>query len=708
MCRWLQHAATQTSGAATGQLSHSPQSPKSEPRLFSPHLATSLGSQPESRLIAIYFLIAAPKDIPVGVNSRCVPCPHYKLVISTLSVAARIPGPFTASAGVSAEKNDTTIAAANMLAERPQKLHHVSTRLFVLWDKHLQRGWLVGGDTVALHLLRAYARKTEDPTLKNFDFMSLKNLGYSASSAYKVLAELNAKAADEEEEKRTSIGPYLDEIYARLLELSEKTPELNKTHALSTPFQMWYNRKCGTTITGADFDELTGSLSPPTVYTYKMKKDPGWLKWTKEEMVTFLFASGLGEILDPKAGSCCANFPTLPAGENFLASDLKILKRLITKYAANGSCFPPDKTVARLSRNQGWERRLDPFPREKCHGDHLSTLEPSCFPVQGTLFAPLLQDTDEILKKDVKLLKGKALHTVKEINDMIDKSPEGVVVFGRQPGPEALGDLSRRSRQRSQSGNKHTVDSTATAARSSDRPSTRGSASGSTTSRPLPVPATKNQTDKPVSESAQGAHGISRIRTTGSNTHPKAPQGNSTGNGQPRTSTSQSPAASVRKEASNASLRSTSSATRSIPANGGTGRPHESSTASNAPPARRQPSNSSVRTTNSVASGCTQPQAPLAQSPGLGLRKANSSLSDKTTGSKSSGDTQNLAAFNSNRQRQQLLKQAGHATAATGNLMPGQPTSSSHGTSSGAITKNPGSTSSGPAPTTSGGPELSS
>ncbi|KAH8753625.1 hypothetical protein F5883DRAFT_689242 [Diaporthe sp. PMI_573] len=350
---------------------------------------------------------------------------------------------------------------AAMLADRQQKLHHVTARLFVLWDKHLQRGWLVGGDTVALYLFRRYAKKTEDPKLKNFDFMSLKNLGYSGSSAYKVLAELNAKAfeaekkkaekekkktekekkktekekkktekekteeeekeeAQEEKEEKESIGPYLDEIYALALELTEKTPELNKTHALSTPFQMWFDRKFSTTITGADFDELTGNQSPPRVYTYKMKKDPGWIKWTKEEGVTFVFASGLGEVMEPKAGSCCPHFPTLPAGENLLASELRVLKRLITKYAADGSCFPPDKTVARLSHNQGWERRSDPFLREKCHGDHLN----------------------------VKLLKGKALYTVKEINDMIDKNPDGVVVFGRQPGPEELGDISRRSRQR--------------------------------------------------------------------------------------------------------------------------------------------------------------------------------------------------------------------------------------------------------------------
>lgn len=597
------------------------------------------------KLIAVCSLIAAPKEIPLGAHSDCIPCPHYKLVIPTLSGTLRLPaGPFSWNATLGAEKIETKITVADMLTAREQQLHHVSARLFVLWDKFSERGWLVGGDTVALHLLRVYAHRNERSKLQKFDFMSLKNLGTDASSAYNTLAELNVLAASEEEGEEV-LGPYLNEVYSMLLRLPEQMLELLRTHALSTPFERWYDRHFGTSFFGADFDELTRSSAQPEVYTYKLAKDPGWLKWAKEEKLTFLFASGLGELLEPKAGSCCPCFPTLPTGENFLASELRILKRLITKHAGVESCFPPEKTVARLSRGHGWERRLDPFPSQKCQGDHLNTPGPTCFPVQSTLPAPLLQRTKERRKKDVELLQNKALYTVKDFNDMIDKNPSGVVVFGHQPKPKELKDISRQSRQSSQSDHQQV---TATSAQSSGRASSHGSAAGSTTSRTLPEPETaRNRAESSSSVSAQRTPSSTSVRSSGSGAHIRPVQGNSVVATRQQESTPRSPATSVRKAASNMSLRSIVSKTRSRASHGGgAGRSQSPASQSSSTSVHRAASGASSRGTEShmhpsasqrVASGNdidhAKPQAVASPSPVAPARRAASNASLRSIGS---------------------------------------------------------------------------
>lgn len=582
----------------------------------------------------------------------------------------RIPPVFTASATLGAEKNDTEFPKMPPLVDRQQILHHVTARLFVLWDKVLQRGWLVGGDTVTLLLLRVYAKKTEDAKLKNIDFSVLKNAGDSPSSAYKVLAELNDVADKEDKDKaekeqavkkevtreqekekkeKTSVGAYLDELYAILMALSDKNAELNKTHAMSTGLQMWYHRKRATTFTGADFDELTGNSTPPKFYNYRIKRDPGWVRWVKEESLTFMLASGLGEVLEPKDGSCCSFFPTLPAGQNYLAAELRILKRFITKYAGGEDCFPPDQTVARLSRNHGWERRWDPFPRQRCHdGDDPSAIGPSCLPVQATLSAPLMGDTSEILIKDRGLLRDKPLYSVKDIKIMIDNNPGGVVVFGRQPKLRELGEISRRSRQRSQFAQRQTV--IATAAQSLDRPSTRGSASGSTIARSLEPPG-KGGARTEIQSSASGRRtpsmtSMTSMRSNGSGTHPGPSQGNIAGAGQPRPATSRSHSDSVQRAASDTSLRSTISNTRpkaSLGDSSGVVLAQSAATQSPASSVHTTDTNASPRSIASYArskasrnsgDGDGQPQAVVSRASGASVHRKASSTSMRSTASR--------------------------------------------------------------------------
>ncbi|KAL2276235.1 hypothetical protein FJTKL_01284 [Diaporthe vaccinii] len=645
-----------------------------------------------------------------------------------------------------------------MWGKRNTALSAVRDCVFVLWDTDFKRGWLVGGDTVALHLLRVHLKTDEDSN--EFDFSSLKLLGDDGRSAYSVLEKFNDRkeslnhlkdmedkpenfdnkqpAENREEAIKRVVGGKLDGIYAVLLQLSTDAQTINKHGGLSGPVLKWYEKKVGTTLRGWDFNQLAG-LRKAQIYVYKMDKDPGWLPLARELDVAFLFANGLGPILEPRAGSCCPYFPTLPAGKNFLASGTELLGRFIKRYGGDEESNPPDKTVARLSRSQGWERRLDPFARPNCQGDHLNALGPSCFPVQGTHYAPYDKDREKRWDKEPKLIKGKNLYTKGEIQVMLGNNAKGIVVFGRQLGSEELKDMCRQQSTLRKSGTQPTVNAAPAAAQPSSRPSSRGATPGS--NRPtasaadpkLPMKAgTSSRSNKSAPDakgrapsvasigstdssrqrkpsgadsgverpqastpqafpaSAQRTASVSSVRSTASNPHLRVPS-TPIGAGQPGTSSPQSLANSARTTASIVSLRSTGSDTRpraTIPSSGRLG---EFTTEPNTPTAARKPSNSSMRTTSSLdsrATGGSNLQIPAAQPPTPALKKSTTDSSDRTTSSRTSKSTQSSAAgstsANSN-QRQQRLGQLGAATAAT------------------AITDGHHSTSSGPAPTAGGG-----
>lgn len=653
------------------------------------------------------------------------------------------------------------------LQDRASRLHYLSTREFVLWDKDRKRGWLVRGETAALHLLRV--RIKDNKLYQNFDFSALqilKDVADDLSPAYRVLAEFcpkdplthpndfkkkpgNSESGEKpktpEEERNETIGKKLDEIIAVLFRLVDDAGKLNPHRGLLGPFRTWYDETVGPTLRGWDFKSVSDGGSAMIDF-YKMDKDPGWLQMVRDREAIVLFGDGLGEVLEPRAGSCCPYFPTLPIDKNLLASDMQVIRELIMDVAGDEGINPPDKTVARLSFSQGWVRGLDPFARPNCRGDHLDTLEPSCFPVQSLQDAPRKEDLEKRRNKDIKLLDGKKLYTKKEIQVMIAKHPRGVVVFGSQPGPEELRNICRRSNPQNlnlAAQEKASADSTV--APSSNRPSSRSSAHSSTGRPALPPAApaggtgqrtrpsgqrtpsissirsnvsntqsraSGNGTDtgqpqaltpKPTAPSVQKVISNASLRSNGSNVHAKASQVNITGAEGPQPSTFQSPATTLRNAASNASLRSTNSITRSSPPNAGPGRSNEASTHPGTAKVTRKPSNSSVSSVASGSTGGSQPQRPSvdpsAEASAMGLKKTFTNSSNKTTSSHSSRGTQSSAAGSTaarNRQRQQQLDQAGNATAVAGNLVPGQPISSNHGTSSAGTTGNSHSNSSGP------------
>lgn len=454
-----------------------------------------------------------------------------------------------------------------MAALRDAALEQISTRVFVIWDVDRKRGWLLRGDTVALHLLRMNIGQKY--TTEEFDFSSLKilkDVADDASPAYRVLDAFNnqesslnrikkgySETEDEKEKQlKTSLGAKLDIIYAQLLKLSDETPSLNRHDGnLSGPLRTWFKKKWGTTLRGWDFKRLA-SFHKPRTFEWKLDKDPGWLKMTKQLEATFLFAKGIGEMLDPLPGSCCRHFPSLPGGKNFLASNMETLGRLITESGGDDECDPPDKTVARLSSDQGWEKGMHPFERKDCKGDlhDLSTLGPGCFPVQGLRDAKYEVDLDKRAESETKLIREKGLYTKKEFRLMMSKHPKGVVVFGRQPEAEELKAMCRR---RSAGGTQNTGP---TSAQPAEKLSSQASTRISAVTAPAAVSAAGS--GRPSTESAPRAPSIDSTRSAVSNTQPRSSATMNTP-GRPGASTPRSSAASVHKAASSASLRSNSS-----------------------------------------------------------------------------------------------------------------------------------------------------
>lgn len=656
----------------------------------------------------------------------------------------------------------------------PDALKAVTARLFVLWDTDGCRGWLVHGDIVALHLLRAYLQTIDEPRV---DFYSLNGVTGDSISAYEVLKNIenlervywpplkdveekpessnNGKSAEGEEKviKDRVIAEAMSGIYATLIEMSDATGPLNARNGLAAPVAKWVEKKWSTTVKGWDFYDIP-NRQVARVYVHKLRKNPGWLNMARDLDATFLFANGIGEILEPRDGSCCPYFRTLPKGHNFLASSMEDLTRIVTKY---GGQRDDNETVARLGRDQVWERRLHPFQRPGCQGDHLDQLEPSCFPVQGVLDEPITYVIEKREEKDLKLLQGKNVYTKGQILEMGKKNKDGVVVFGRQPEARELRDIYRRRQQKIKSGTQQRESAAPATAQPSNRPLSRGSVQGSTgpppaagstvttQSRPNSLrsntsasdvkgarnpakasgkasaasigrassitsvrsiasstnrdpgagsAAERAQTPTPQARpaSTQRTPSISSVRSTASKLHPRAPS-TATDARQPGTSSSQPLADSARKTASIASLRSTGSDTRPRATAPSSGRLGESTAEPNAPTAARKPSNSSMRTTSSVdsrATGGSNLQTPAAQPPTPTLKKSTTDSSDRTTSSRTSRSTQSSAAGSTLANSLQRQQRLGQLSAATAAT---------------AMTDGHHSTSSGPAPTAGGGQE---
>lgn len=708
---------------------------------------------------------------------------------------------------IAAEKVETAATEADMAAQRDTALDRISSRVFVVWDVDRKRGWLLRGDTVALHVLRVNVGQKYSP--EEFDFSALKILKDVAddpSPAYKVLDAFNNQESslnrikkgysededDKEKQLKTSLGAKLDIIYAQLLKLSDESPSLNRHDGnLSGPLRIWFKKKWGTTLRGWDFKRLA-SFHKPRTFQCRLDKDPGWLKMTRQLEATFLFTKGTGEMLDPLPSSCCCHFPTVPAGKNFLASNMETLGRLITEYGGDDDeGDPPEKTVARLSSNQGWEKGLDPFERKGCKGghDHLDTVGPSCFPVQSLRDAKYEVNFDKRAGKETKQIHKKELYTKKEIRLMMSKHPKGVVVFGRQPQAEELKALCRRKPTGATTQNAAPTSS----AQPAEKPSSQGSTQTQVSAATSPAAVSPAGPGRPSTESAPRASSIDSHRSAASNTqartsgttdapahpgsstprssaasvcksassatlrsidsatHPRALHGSSNCAGRPqaspaasvqriasnasqrsiassthlnssegassgraahpRVSAPGSPANSMQKAVSHASLRSNSSAARAVDQNAGFGRPDEQKlpVPQSVPTATRKPSSSSVRTASSVASratGDSRSQGPSSKTPDTGLRKTSTNSSERSTGSHSSRIRENLAAFASNRQRQQPFEQAGSTTPAAGGFPSacGQPTNPNEidRASSAGTTENP-APASGKAPTARNG-----
>ncbi|KAL1858041.1 hypothetical protein Daus18300_010153 [Diaporthe australafricana] len=352
-----------------------------------------------------------------------------------------------------------------MLDTRKQSLSSLRYRFFVLWDTDGDRGWLVTGDTAALHLLRAHLKF--DPPDSDFDFSTLNHVNSVNSSAYDVLkdwdnmkrvlsrrlkdveektpegSEDGEPPKDQEKVSKMLLGEVMDGIYAALIQMNDLTRPLNASGGLSGWFKTWYENKWGTTVRGWDFTDIAKGVQAQ-VYVHKLDKHPNLLKhssWqymTRELGATFLFANGLGEVMEPHAGSCCPHFPTLPKHQDFLASNMKVLGYIVDDFSGT---TPGNKTVARLNRDIGWERDPELFKSPHCQDNHLDNLEHSCFPVQNWREAPIDRKN---LDKDAELLeKKKGMFSSEEIKTLAKNFPNGVVVFGHRPNKKKLRELAQ-------------------------------------------------------------------------------------------------------------------------------------------------------------------------------------------------------------------------------------------------------------------------
>lgn len=569
--------------------------------------------------------------------------PHLELIIPTITTTLLIPGVGSLGASLGTEKLPTTANTDKM--STLNGLLTVSSRFFILWEPTGRRGWLVHGDVVALLLLREYLRTIGESRV---DFYSLKSVNDPSVSAYKVLNDIenlkrvywpleDTKEKPENSDKGKSvegedqvkpkvIADAMDGIYATLVEMSQVTVDVNRRHGLTGPINKWIQEKLSTTVKGWDFWDIS-NRKEARIYLHKLGKNPGWLHMAKELDATYLFADGIGDVFEQRAGSCCRYFPTLPEGHNFLAARMEDMQQIILQYGGTG---PDDKTVARLNRDQAWERRLHPFKRQGCQGRHsIDELQPSCFPVQGLKNARIAEEPWKRKERDRILLEDKELnvYTKGEIGAMAKENPNGVVVFGRQPGVRELRDIYRRSQENTDSLTETEEKADPAAALSSNKPLSSGSSQNSTEPKAhsSPVETTPSQPEKATQTLQAGAH----QRT------PSIQSGRSTAwasraSGTPDSRTRQPTTPSAQRTPSTASIRSTGSTPRPRTSGTDTGDAPAAVAQSPAASIRMAASNASLRSNISTHSSVSQGRSNIVGSP---VPKAASNISLRSTGS---------------------------------------------------------------------------
>lgn len=513
---------------------------------------------------------------------------------------------------------------------------------FVLWDTKDNRGWMVNGSVVALHILRAHLAALPPPD-EPFDFYKLKHINDETPSAaydvltdpdnvaqliYKVTKDVKKKpgdaqeSKDEAEEEWTTLGGVVLSIIEVLktLEQAAKTIDL-PPNGHSSWFQEWYRERWSLTVRGWDFKQITGGKSTD-VFVHKFDKDPGWLRLTRALKTPFLFGGDFGEILQPHDGHCCPHFRTLPKGHDYLAIGMDTIQSCINHECGYGD---PKQTVARLAHEIAWERGVEPFSQSHSQDKHPEKVESSCFPVQHILTVPPFRKG-----KDKDLLKEKKgrPYSWQEADDLNttpkdvgkkppDKSPKlGVVVFGKTPDEKKLKQLAQAHSPR----NHHSGTSqTPTAASSSTMPASHSRTQGVTGSSG--ANSTVNAGD--VATGSQSRPSNNGARPTESSSSATVAQQSQAGTAQPRSSSN-----SLRSETSASDARGTINPTN------GSGQPTVTS-------AGRAPSASSLNSTHSgtrirvpgTDSEAERLRASTSQASSTSAHKAASNASLRSTGS---------------------------------------------------------------------------
>lgn len=566
---------------------------------------------------------------------------------------------------------------------------------FVLWDTKDDRGWMVNGSVVALHILRAHLAALPPPD-EPFDFYKLKHINDETPSAaydvltdpdnvaqliYKVTKDVKKKpgdaqeSKDEAEEEWTTLGGVVLSIIEVLktLEQAAKTIDL-PPNGHSSWFQEWYRERWSLTVRGWDFKQITDGKSTD-VFVHKFDKDPGWLRLTRALKTPFLFGSDFGEILQPHDGHCCPHFRTLPKGHDYLAVGMDTIQSRINHECGYGD---PKQTVARLAREIAWERGVDPFSQSHSQDKHPEKVDSNCFPVQHILTVPSFRKG-----KDKDLLKEKKSrpYSWQEADDLNtapkdvgkkppDKSPKlGVVVFGKIPDEKKLKQLSQAHTPRnhhsgtsqtptaasssaipashvrtqamtSSSGANSAANAGDIATGSQSRPSNNGVRPAESSSSATAASRSQTPTQQSQAGATQPRSSSNSLKSNTSASDTKGAENSTNGSGQPTV-------ASARRAPSASSLNSTHSGTRiRVPGTGSDAEKLRTTTSqASSTSAHKAASNASLRSTgsntrpNATSAGSVQSHVPPAQSTMPIATRKSSNSSARTTGSIASNVT---------------------------------------------------------------------
>lgn len=245
-----------------------------------------------------------------------------------------------------------------------RKLDWLDQKYFTLWDVDEERGWLVNGNSVLLHLLRAslkYYKGNKFKSLCSFqeELFEDSRRPFTIDSASDVLSNPNnlrlnlysrklssctetegppGGEADTINRTATSfitVGDRIEELYETL----EKMVDHNSTAEAS---YKGINAKLRlhNYLYGWDFAEVATDRQPFHITRAKLPLDlTSWVEFTMAIPAVTLFGRGFGDIIRalPQETSCCQNWEAVPTNKHLLCVSVADLRAIIEQRGDRGT-----------------------------------------------------------------------------------------------------------------------------------------------------------------------------------------------------------------------------------------------------------------------------------------------------------------------------------------------------------------------------------